>query len=215
MPTAHAQHEIAAPSSCLLDDLVAIDPITSLGALHRVTEHGHPVLHDVVLPAWHPSLHQTQLADVQGEPAIDRIDRFATHALAIDRLRALELVHLASAVLVLGFSSETSRTALDGLFTATDPTEGSSADADPDPQSADPQSFCNHAEFVLTTADETAITASLDSRTGLARKHIGHALTAYIGTPLLLRSILEGRLRFNRWESFIRQIGRASCRERV
>jgi hypothetical protein len=205
MPTAHAQHEIATPSTRLLDDLVAIDPITSLGALHRVTEHGHPVLHDVVLPAWHPSLHQTQLADVQGEPAIDRIDRFATHALAIDRLQALELVHLASAVLVLGFASDSSRTALDGLFPVTDPTDDSRADAGPDPQSADPQSFCNHAEFVLTTADETAIAASLDSRTGLVRKHIGHALTAYIGTPLLLRAILEGRLRFNRWESFIRR----------
>ena len=155
---------------------------------------------------------------MSAEAARGHLDRFAARTRHLDRLRALELLHLASAVLVLGFRSETSRTALDALFpsvngqetTAGAASQGAADDAGtptalPGAAAADTESFCNHAEFVLTTADETTIAASLDSRTGLVRKHIGHALTAYIGTPLLLRALLEGRLRFNRWESFIRR----------
>ena len=230
MPTAQDQHEFAGPSAGLLEDLVSIEPITSLSMLHQALKNGHPVLADASAPtsayasgdsvdgSSHAPAASAHAPTMSAHAAADHLDRFATHTRHLDRHRALELVHLATAVLVLGFRSESSRTALDSIFPAPYPADDAVADPTVDtgsttgpgsqpagPQSADTESFCNHAEFVLTTADETTIAASLDSRTGLVRKHIGHALTAYIGTPLLLRAVLEGRLRFNRWESFIRR----------
>jgi hypothetical protein len=205
-----------------LDDLTLIDPITCLDDLRRVAEHGHPVLHDVTLPDWTQLLTGTQLSAVQGESGADRMGRYTTHTLALDRLRALELVHLATTVLALAFASPDSRDRLDALFPDdTDNAAGASAGDDAAGAGAgeetgasgpldssydvDPSSFCNHAEYVLTTGDEAAIAARTNARTGLTRKHIGHALTAYIGMPLLLRAVLEGRARFNRWEGLIRK----------
>ena len=225
--TTREQH-VSDPDAGVFEDLVSIEPITSLSSLHKALNNGHAVLAGAALPGDAPTCAAPTSSDpregtahapaMSSDAAADHFDRFASLTRHLDRLRALELVHLASAVLFLGFRSETSRTALDDLFPSEDyqettagaTSQGTAVGAG-DPTSfpgaagADTESFCNHAEFVLTTADETAITASLDSRTGLARKHIGHALTAYIGTPLLLRAILEGRLRFNRWESFIRR----------
>ena len=225
--TTREQH-VSDPDAGVFEDLVSIDPITSLSSLHKALNNGHAVLAGAALPGDAPTCAAPTSSDpregtahapaMSSDAAADHFDRFASLTRHLDRLRALELVHLASAVLFLGFRSETSRTALDDLFPSEDyqettagaTSQGTAVGAG-DPTSfpgaagADTESFCNHAEFVLTTADETAIAASLDSRTGLARKHIGHALTAYIGTPLLLRAILEGRLRFNRWESFIRR----------
>jgi hypothetical protein len=205
-----------------LDDLTLIDPITCLDDLRLVAEHGHPVLHDVTLPDWTQLLTGTQLSAVQGESGADRMGRYTTHTLALDRLRALELVHLATTVLALAFASPDSRDRLDALFPDdTDHAPGASAGDDAagagageeagvagpldSSYDADPSSFCNHAEYVLTTGDEAAIAARTNARTGLTRKHIGHALTAYIGMPLLLRAVLEGRARFNRWEGLIRK----------
>ena len=186
-----------------LDDLVVIDPITCLEDLRRVTEDGHPVLHDVTLPDWTALLTDTGLAAVQGESGADRMGRYSTHTLALDRLRALELVHLATTVLALAFASPDSRDRLDALFPASEyEEEAGPLDSSYD---GDPSSFCNHAEYVLTTGDETAIAARMNARVGLTRKQIGHALTAYVGMPLLLRAVLEGHLRFNRWESLIRK----------
>ena len=225
--TTREQH-VSDPDAGVFEDLVSIEPITSLSSLHKALNNGHAVLAGAALPGDAPTCAAPTSSDpregtahapaMSSDAAADHFDRFASLTRHLDRLRALELVHLASAVLFLGFRSETSRTALDDLFPSEDyqettagaTSQGTAVGAG-DPTSfpgaagADTESFCNHAEFVLTTADETAIAASLDSRTGLARKHIGHALTAYIGTPLLLRAILEGRLRFNRWESFIRR----------
>ena len=225
--TTREQH-VSDPDAGVFEDLVSIEPITSLSSLHKALNNGHAVLVGAALPGDAPTCAAPTSSDpregtahapaMSSDAAADHFDRFASLTRHLDRLRALELVHLASAVLFLGFRSETSRTALDDLFPSEDyqettagaTSQGTAVGAG-DPTSfpgaagADAESFCNHAEFVLTTADETAIAASLDSRTGLARKHIGHALTAYIGTPLLLRAILEGRLRFNRWESFIRR----------
>jgi hypothetical protein len=214
-----------------LDDLTLIDPITCLDDLRLVAEHGHPVLHDVTLPDWTQLLTGTQLSAVQGESGADRMGRYTTHTLALDRLRALELVHLATTVLALAFASPDSRDRLDALFPDdTDHAPGASAGDDAagagagddaagagageeagvagpldSSYDADPSSFCNHAEYVLTTGDEAAVAARTNARTGLTRKHIGHALTAYIGMPLLLRAVLEGRARFNRWEGLIRK----------
>lgn len=64
---------------------------------------------------------------------------------------------------------------------------------------------CTHAEHILTTADEAVFAARLDSRLGNVRCCIGHAISAYIGMPLLPRGILTGRLRYNRWDSLIRR----------
>ena len=213
--TTTTNHTASAADTCArsLDDLVAIDPITCLEDLRRVTEHGHPVLHDVTLPDWTQLLHGTQLTAVQGESGADRMGRYTTHTLALDRLRALELVHLATTVLALAFTSPDSRDRLDALFPDdADNTAGASASEEAgatgpldSSYDADPASFCSHAEYILTTSDETAIAARTNARTGLTRKHIGHALTAYIGMPLLLRAVVEGRLRFNRWESLIRK----------
>ncbi|WP_040364758.1 hypothetical protein, partial [Brevibacterium senegalense] len=213
--TTTTNHTASAADACArsLDDLVAIDPITSLEDLRRVTEHGHPVLHDVTLPDWTQLLTGTGLATVQGESGADRMGRYTTHTLALDRLRALELVHLATTVLALAFTSPDSRDRLDALFPDdADNTAGASASEEAgatgpldSSHDADPSSFCNHAEYILTTSDEAAIAARANARTGLTRKHIGHALTAYIGMPLLLRAVVEGRLRFNRWDSLIRK----------
>lgn len=51
--------------------------------LRRVAEDGQPLLRDAALPDWGPI--------------------FTAHTEALDRARALELVHLASSVLLLGF----------------------------------------------------------------------------------------------------------------
>ena len=225
--TTREQH-VSDPDAGVFEDLVSIEPITSLSSLHKALNNGHAVLAGAALPGDAPTCAAPTSSDpregtahapaMSSDAAADHFDRFASLTRHLDRLRALELVHLASAVLFLGFRSETSRTALDDLFPSEDypettagaTSQGTAVGAG-DPTSfpgaagADTESFCNHAEFILATADDTGIAASLDSRTGLVRKHIGHALTAYIGTPLLLRSILEGRLRFNRWESFIRR----------
>lgn len=205
MTTTTRNTTASAAEACVrsLDDLVAIDPITSLEDLRRVTEHGHPVLHDVTLPDWTALLTGTQLSAVQGEAGADRMGRYSSHTLALDRLRALELVHLATTVLCLAFASPDSRDRLDALFPASED-EGEAGSLDSS-YNGDPSSFCNHGEHVLTTTDETAIAARMNARVGLTRKHIGHALTAYVGMPLLLRAVLEGRLRFNRWESLIRK----------
>lgn len=66
--------------------------------------------------------------------------------------------------------------------------------------------FGTHAEYLLTTEHETALTARMSTRNGTARRLIGQAITAYVGMPLMMRTILEGRLRFNRWEAIVRRI---------
>src|SRR5690606_24824046 len=94
---------------------------------------------------------------MSAEAARGHLDRFAARTRHLDRLRALELLHLASAVFVLGFRSETSRTALDALFpsvngqetTAGAASQGAADDADtptalPGAAAADTESFCNH-----------------------------------------------------------------------
>ena len=40
----------------------------------------------------------------------------------------------------------------------------------------------------------------------MTRAGLGLALTAYIGMPLLLRSMLIGQIRFNRWEALTRKL---------
>ncbi len=217
-------------SAYAADGLVTLEPITHMNALRDVIHNGHPILHDADLPDWDEIFSTTLCNEAESAGSVSaRVARFATHSTALDRLRAVELVHTATAVLSLALSSDVSCERVARLFEsalpastapasdATTSTTGSgdlseatafsrtSLPTDASYSDSALPSFCTRAEYVLDTAEETAIAARVDSRMGNTRRLIGHALTAYIGTPLLLRALLEGRLRFNRWEAVIRK----------
>lgn len=228
--TPAASDRPAGSSAFAADGLVSLEPITHIDALRDAIQNGHPILHDVDLPDWGEIFSPTLCNEAESAgSASARVDRFTAHCTALDRLRAVELVHTATAVLSLALSSDVSCERVTRLFESASPasttpaggagsatsgadgrngtTAFSTVSLPTDASYSDSalQAFCTRAEYVLDTAEETAIAARVDSRMGNTRRLIGHALTAYIGTPLLLRALLEGRLRFNRWEAVIRK----------
>lgn len=207
--------------------LVALSPIMSADALYEALDVGHPVLGrlehldwNAIVSPWsaceEPSGDNSLGAGAGAgagpgsEPrpraAASCAQRFTSRSVALDRLRGLELVDLATTALSLALTEESSRRRMEDLF---EDCESDEDETTSEQQATLPEThpaFGTHAEYLLTTEHETALTARMNTRTGTARKLIGQAITAYVGMPLTIRTILKGRLRFNRWEAIVRRI---------
>ncbi|SMY11905.1 HNH endonuclease signature motif containing protein [Brevibacterium jeotgali] len=68
------------------------------------------------------------------------------------------------------------------------------------------EKFLPRAEHLLEREHEAVLNVRLSARTGDSRRRLGQALTAYVGMPLLLRSILSGRVRYNRFDALTRRL---------
>lgn len=168
-------------------------------------------------------------AQSSGESTPTRLaEDLSSHAAMVDRLRAHELVHVATTALTLALTRRGSEDRLADLFTDEGPVRAgtddtSSEGANPDgaatslsaPASGvdatslsleDPERFLTRAEYLLEREHEAVLNVRLNARTGDSRRRVGLALTAYIGMPLLLRSMLAGEIRFNRWEGLTRKL---------
>ena len=214
-----------------VETLVSIPPIASVDALYETLDRGHPVLGGLESLDWSAIVSPWStcegaagdtspgagietdagaVAEHGSEPrpgaAASCAERLSSRSVALDRLRGLELVDLATTALTLARAEETSRQRMENLF------EDCESDEDdcPSEQYAQLAESCEafgaHAEYLLTTEHEATLSARLSTRTGTARKRIGQAITAYVGVPLTLSAILDGRLRFNRWEAIVRRI---------
>ncbi|WP_144573900.1 HNH endonuclease signature motif containing protein [Brevibacterium jeotgali] len=125
----------------------------------------------------------------------------------VDRLRAHELVHIATTALTLALTRRSSEVRLADLLADEEPDRaGPDSAVDATPLSLeDPERFLTRAEYLLEREHEAVLNVRLNARTGDSRRRVGLALTAYIGMPLLLRSMLSGQIRFNRWEALTRR----------
>ncbi|SMY12253.1 hypothetical protein BJEO58_01847 [Brevibacterium jeotgali] len=133
-------------------------------------------------------------------------ERLSSRSVALDRLRGLELVDLATTALSLARAEESSRQRMENLFEDCESDEDDCTSEQYAQLAESYEAFGTHAEYLLTTEHEATLSARLNTRTGTARKRVGQAITAYVGVPLTLSAILEGRLRFNRWEAIVRRI---------
>ena len=133
-------------------------------------------------------------------------ERLSSRSVALDRLRGLELVDLATTALSLARAEESSRQRMENLFEDCESDEDDCTSEQYAQLAESYEAFGAHAEYLLTTEHEATLSARLNTRTGTARKRVGQAITAYVGVPLTLSAILEGRLRFNRWEAIVRRI---------
>lgn len=232
--------------------------IRSMADVRDALEFGHPVLGDVgtLLSGLHGGASgasdsnqtsSTQTTPMQTTPS-QLAEALSSHSAMIDRLRAHELVHLATTALTLALTRRRSEDRLEDLFAAEDADDAGSdskgtanrgtaskattatgsdsgAPADPKPNDAgtgafvaaagvdatplsleDPERFLTRAEYLLEREHEAVLNVRLNARTGDSRRRVGLALTAYIGMPLLLRSMLTGHIRFNRWEALTRRL---------
>ncbi len=68
------------------------------------------------------------------------------------------------------------------------------------------EKFLPRAEHLLEREHEAVLNVRLRARTGDSRRRLGQALTAYVGMPLLLRSMLIGRVRYNRFDALTRRL---------
>ncbi|WP_087005198.1 HNH endonuclease signature motif containing protein [Brevibacterium yomogidense] len=118
----------------------------------------------------------------------------------------MELVDLATTALSLARAEESSRQRMENLFEDCESDEDDCTSEQYAQLAESYEAFGAHAEYLLTTEHEATLSARLSTRTGTARKRVGQAITAYVGVPLTLSAILEGRLRFNRWEAIVRRI---------
>ena len=256
------------PDECPSNSPIARERgIRSTADVRDVLEFGHPVLGDVgtLLSGLHVGVSgasdasgdfgdsdSSQTSSPQTSPMQTTPSQLAevlsSHSAMIDRLRAHELVHLATTALTLALTRRRSEDRLEDLLAAEDAdgagsgsngiTNGgtankattptgpdSGAPADPKPNGAgtgafvaaagvdatplsleDPERFLTRAEYLLEREHEAVLNVRLNARTGDSRRRVGLALTAYIGMPLLLRSMLTGHIRFNRWEALTRRL---------
>ena len=118
----------------------------------------------------------------------------------------MELVDLATTALSLARAEESSRQRMENLFEDCESDEDDCTSEQYAQLAESYEAFGAHAEYLLATEHEATLSARLNTRTGTARKRVGQAITAYVGVPLTLSAILEGRLRFNRWEAIVRRI---------
>ena len=203
----------------------------SAAALCEALEIGHPVLGDLEHLDWNAIVSPWSAcggasgdnsagagagagagpeaeAGLGPEPgtAASCAERFSSRSVALDRLRGLELVDLATTALSLALTEESSRQRVEDLFEDCDSGEDECTSGQQEPLSDDYGAFGTHAEYLLATEHEATLSARMSTRTGTARKRVGQAITGYVGMPLTIRAILEGRLRINRWESIVRRI---------
>lgn len=187
--------------------------------VHAALAHGHPILGDVetLLSNLHigtSGVDQTSVTQTSSESTPSQLaEDLSSHAAMIDRLRAHELVHLATTSLSLALTRRRSEDRLEDLLA-----DEESDDADTSAFAAasgvvatplsleDPERFLTRAEYLLEREHEAVLNVRLNARTGDSRRRLGLALTAYIGMPLLLRSMLIGQIRFNRWEALTRKL---------
>lgn len=182
-------------------------------------------------------------------------DELSAHAGLVDRLRAYELVQLATIGVSLAVTCRRSADRLAELFaddgddSVPQQTHQKSSDAQPGIESdtcgAEPgtggvasgaasgarvvasgarsvpnaftaaaglpslegrEKFLPRAEHLLEREHEAVLNVRLSARTGDSRRRLGQALTAYVGMPLLLRSMLRGRVRYNRFDALTRRL---------
>lgn len=217
-------------------DLLAIPPIVSMDELGEALDSGHPVLEDTehgdwkaVVAPWgartgvlyseagtagevgtapdtRPGLESEAGSRRGAGAAASHAERVSSRTVALDRLRGLELVDLAVTALSLARTEDSSRRRLEDLFEVSGSEEDSCTSEQGVTLSDGYEAFGTHAEYLLTTEHEATVSALLSTRTGTARKRVGQAVTAFVGMPLTLRTLVEGHLRFNRWEAIVRRI---------
>src|SRR5699024_10204824 len=104
-------------------------PIAHVDALREALRNGHPILHDVDLPDWGRAFSETLCNETGSAGSVSaRVERFTAHSTALDRLRAVELVHTATALLSLALASHPSSERLARLFDSAVPAPASPAD---------------------------------------------------------------------------------------
>jgi len=193
-----------------------------------------------------PSTLQSTAASKPAPPpaTVQLADALGDHSALVDRLRAFELVQLATIGISLAVTRPRSADRLDQLFTddeedaavpgtpaamlSPEPMPPTAASSPPSPPTAgsstegssvnavtaaaglpaldDEERFLPRAEHLLEREHEAVLNVRLSARSGDSRRRLGLALTAFVGMPRLLRSLLIGRVRYNRWESLSRRL---------
>lgn len=206
------EHPDELPSDAHSADEAAIDTVAHV---RTALAEGHPVLGavDALLADLCIGGEDSEPGPPLEEPTpVRRAELLSSHAVMVDRIRAHGLVHLATVGLSLALTRRRSEDRLTMLLgededdhSGGERSSGAGAAAGDDEDESG-EWFLTHAEHLLEREHEAVLNARLSTRTGDSRRRLGLALTAYIGMPRLLRSMLTGRLPFNRWEGLARKL---------